>query len=84
MLQINNFWHCNVYLNLNMRKLLETFRESHKRKPCEVNTGTCNTVILSVLTANINLQNVTGVYAMIIYLTSYLCKLMKKTAKEPQ
>ena len=63
----------------------------YKRKPSEVNVGPYNTVILSLSRANMNLQYVTGVYAMIIYLTSYLCKpehtmseLMKKAAKEVQ
>ena len=61
----------------------------YKRKPSEVNTGPYNTVILSLLKSNMNIQFVTGVYAMLTYLTSYLCKpehtmseLMKKAAKE--
>ena len=61
----------------------------YKRKPCEVNIGPYNTVILQLLKANMNLQFVTGVYAMLTYLTSYLCKpehamskLMKKASKE--
>ena len=45
-----------------------------KRKPCEVNIGPYNTIILKLLKSNMNLQFVTGVYAMITYLTSYLCK----------
>ena len=32
-----------------------------------------NTVILKLLKSNTNLQFVTGVYAMLTYLTSYLC-----------
>ena len=51
--------------------------------------GPCNTVILKLLKSNTNLQFVTGVYAMLTYLTSYLCKpehamteLMKKTSEE--
>ena len=58
-----------------------------KRKPCEVNIGPCKKVILEHLKSN--LQFVTGVYAMLTYLTSYLCKpehamseLMKKASKE--
>ena len=54
----------------------------YKRKPCEVNMGPYNTVIL-------NSQFVTGVPAMLTYLTSYLCKpehamrkFMKKASKE--
>ena len=61
----------------------------YKRKPSEVNIGPYNTVILSLLRANMNIQFVTGVYAMLTYLTSYLCKpehtmseLMKKASKE--
>ena len=46
----------------------------YKRKPCEVNIGPYNTVILKLLNANKNLQFVTGVYAILTYLTSYLCK----------
>ena len=61
----------------------------YKRKPSEVNIGPYNTVILKLLKANMNLQFVTDVYAMLTYLTSYLCKpehamskLMKKASKE--
>ena len=60
----------------------------YKRKPCEVNIGPYNTVILKLSKSNVNLQYVTGVYAMITYLTSYLCKpehaiskLMKKASR---
>ena len=44
------------------------------RKTCEVNIGSYNTVILRLLNSNMNLQFVTGVYAMLAYLMSYLCK----------
>ena len=61
----------------------------YKRKPCEVNVGPYNTVILKLLKSNLNLQFVTGVYALLTCLTSYLCKpeyavseRMKKTSKE--
>ena len=61
----------------------------YKQKPCEVNIGLYNTVIWKLLKANMNLQFVTGVYAVLTYLTSYLCKpehamseLMKKASKE--
>ena len=47
-----------------------------------------NTAILATLRANMNIQYVTSVYAVLAYLTSYLCKaehsmseLMKKAAK---
>ena len=61
----------------------------NKRKPCEVILGPFNTVILKPLNPNMNLQFVTGIYAMLTYLTSYLCKpghtmseLMKKASNE--
>ena len=61
----------------------------YKGKPCEVNIGPYDTVILKLLKTNMNLQFVTGVYAMLTYLTSYLCKpehamseRMKKASKE--
>ena len=48
-----------------------------------------NTVILATLKANMNIQYVTGMYAVLAYLTSYLCKpehtmgeLMKKAVKD--
>ena len=59
------------------------------KKPCEVNIGPYNTVILKLLKSNMNLQIVPGVYAKLIYLTSYFCKpehalskCMKKASKE--
>ena len=61
----------------------------YKQKPCEVKIGPYYTVILKLLKSNMNLQFVTGVYAMLTYLTSYLCKpehamskRMKKASKE--
>ena len=61
----------------------------YKRKVNEVNIGPYNSVILMNLKSNMNIQFVTGVYAMLTYLTSYLCKpehtmseLMKKASKE--
>ena len=61
----------------------------HKQKPYEVNIGSYNTFILKLLKSYINLQFVTGVSAMLTYLTSYLCKpehtttkLTKKASKE--
>ena len=60
-----------------------------KRNPFEMNIGSYNTVTLKLLKSNMNLQFVTGTYAILGYLTSYLCnpehamsKLMKKTSKE--
>ena len=61
----------------------------NKRRPCEMNTVPYNTVILQLLKSNMNVQYVTGIYAMLTYLTSYFCKpehtmseLMKKVSKE--
>ena len=52
--------------------------------------GQYNTVILNLLKSNMNLQFVTSAYAILAYLTSYLCKpehamteLMKKASEEP-
>ena len=44
----------------------------YKRKPSEENIARYDTVILKLLKANINLQFVTGLYAMLTYLTLYL------------
>ena len=59
----------------------------YKRKPFEVNIGPCP-VNLKLLKSNINLHFVTGVYAVLTYLTSSFCKpehakssLMKMTKK---
>jgi hypothetical protein len=61
----------------------------YKRTPNEQNVSPYNTVILSLMKANMNLQYVTGMYGVIKYLTSYMCKpertmseLMKKASKE--
>ena len=61
----------------------------YKRKPNEVSISPYNTVLLSLLKSNMNLQFVTGIYGMITYLTRYLTKienrmseLMKKISKE--
>ena len=60
-----------------MRKLNERFISPY------------NTVISASLKSNMNIQFVTGIYAVLAYLTSYLCKpehamgeLMKKAVKE--
>ena len=73
----------------NALRCVEKVTIFYKRKPSEVNIGPYNTVILKLLKANMNIQFVTGVYAMLMYLTSYLCKpehtmseLMKKASKE--
>ena len=61
----------------------------YKRQPCEINIVPYNTIILKLLKSNMNIQFVTGIYGMLAYLTSYLCKpehtmseLMKKASKE--
>ena len=61
----------------------------YKRKPNEKNVSPYNTVLLSLMKSNMNIQFVTGVYGLLAYLTSYLCKpehkaseLMKKAGKE--
>ena len=61
----------------------------YKRRPCEKDISPYNTVILSLLKSNMNIQFVMGVYGLLTYLTSYLCKpehtmseLMKKAYKE--
>ena len=61
----------------------------YKRKPNEKWISPYNTVLLSLIKSNMNIQFVTGIYGLLAYLTSYLCKpehkaseLMKKAAKE--
>ena len=46
----------------------------YKRKPSEKDISPNNTVILSLIKSNMNLQYVTGIYRLLTYLTSYLCK----------
>ena len=71
---------------------LETMQKKvyiiYKRRPIEKDISPYNTVILSLLKSNMNIQFVTGVYGLLTYLTSYLCKpehtmgeLMKKSIK---
>ena len=64
-------------------------KKRYKRKPSEQNVSPYNTVILSLMKSNMNLQYVTGIFGVIKYLTSYMCKpertmseLMKKASKE--
>ena len=72
---------------------LEAFKSKtsivYKRKPTETLISPYNTVILDMLKANMNIQFVVGIYGVLAYLTSYLCKpehamseLMKKACKE--
>ena len=58
----------------NALRCVEKVTIFYKRRPSEVNIGPYNTVILKLLKSNMNIQFVTGVYAMLTYLTSYLCK----------
>lgn len=61
----------------------------YKSRLCEMNIVPYNTAILQLLKSNMNVQFVTGIYVMLTYLTSYLCKpehtmseLIKKASKE--
>ena len=61
----------------------------YKRSVSDILIGPYNTVIFSCLKANMNIQYITSVYALLTYLTSYLCKpehnmgeLMRKASKE--
>ena len=46
----------------------------YKRNTNEKDISPYNTVILSLMKSNMNLQYVTGIYGLLTYLTSYLCK----------
>ena len=46
----------------------------YKSRLCEMNIVPYNTAILQLLKSNMNVQFVTGIYVMLTYLTSYLCK----------
>ena len=91
-MQSEIFGECGVteeQYNSALSCLGKKFSVVYKRKPCEVNIRTYNTVILKLWKANMNIQFTTGVYAMLTCLTSYLCKpehamseLMKKASKE--
>ena len=74
-------------------KSLESFRRKtniiFKRKPAETTISPYNTIILDCLKANMNIQFVVGIYGVLAYLTSYLCKpehtmseFMKAASKE--
>ena len=59
-----------------------------KRRSCEMNIVSNNTVILQLLKLNVNIQFVNGIYGILTYLTSSLHKpehavsqLMKKASK---
>ena len=62
---------------------------AYKRRPVEQNISPYNPLLLNSLKSNMNLQFVTGIYGLLAYLTSYMCKpernmseLMKKALKE--
>ena len=72
-----------------MKSMQKNTSIHHKRRPNELNISPYNTVLLSLLRANMNIQFVTGVYGLLTYLTSYLCKpekamrkLTKKASKD--
>lgn len=46
----------------------------YKQKPCEINIGRYRIVISRLLKFYLNMRFITGVYAVLTYLTSYLCK----------
>ena len=46
----------------------------YKRQPNETNIGPYNTVMLSILQSNMNIQFVINMYAVLAYITSYMCK----------
>ena len=46
----------------------------YKRTPNETNIGPYNTVMISILQSNMNIQYVTNMYAVLAYITSYMCK----------
>ena len=61
----------------------------YKRRPAEKCISPYNPILLNSLKSNMNLQFVTGVYGLLSYLTSYLCKpeknmseMMKKALKD--
>ena len=61
----------------------------YKRQANEINVVPYNTVLLTLLRSNMNIQFVTGSYGLLTYLTAYMCKddknmseLMKKASKE--
>ena len=67
-------WSCSRIAWQFVRMFRKKVSILYKQKPCEVNIGPHNTVILKLLKSNVNLQLVTSVYTMLAYLTSYLCK----------
>ena len=83
----------NLYFKLDdYNEALSLYRSkaiiTYKRGLTDTLISPYNTPILATLKANMNIQYVTGVYAVLAYLTSYLCKpehslgeLMKKAVK---
>ena len=69
-------------MNMTMQKTMQKNTTIHyNRQPNETMISPYNTVLLSVLKANMNLQLVTGVYGLLTYLTAYLCKPEKVMSK---
>ena len=56
---------------------LETMRRKisiiYKRNSNETITSTYNTVLLNLMKSNMNLQFVTEIYGLLVYLCSYMC-----------
>ena len=81
---------CNIKRSVSkLWRILKKLSVIYKRNPSEVNMVPYSTVILLLLLANINIQDVTGMCTLLIYLTPYLCKpeytmseLIKKTARD--
>ncbi|XP_066930030.1 uncharacterized protein [Clytia hemisphaerica] len=72
-----------------LKKVQKKLTVIYKRAPNETNIGQYNTVMISLLQSNMNIQYVTNMYAVLAYITSYICKpernmseLMKKAHKE--
>ena len=56
----------------------------YKQRPCEVNIGLYNAVILKFLKSNVKLNYVTSVYTILTCLTSYLCKTEYAMSEHPK
>ena len=52
-----------------------------KRRPFQMNTVPYNTVILQLLKSNMNIKFLTGIYAILTYLISYIIKPKDTTSE---
>ena len=59
---------------INLKQSHNKYAILYKRKPHESLIAPYNTVLLNTWGANMNIQFVTGMYGVVAYLTSYLCK----------